>query len=164
MHEMLQQAMRNPQSLDTASNPWSATGSRPSTSLLPNPWTTAANANEMTASGGSMNGNDASLSEARALSNRQTTASWNRPHARFPRQLQSLLDMGFDDEERNIRALNAVGGNVNRAVEWLLLHPVDSVESESASPGGMSTVSDEADDDADQNESVVQSKEGTGNP
>ena len=42
------------------------------------------------------------------------------PAERFARQLTSLNDMGFTDTEANIRALEAAGGNVNRAVERLL--------------------------------------------
>lgn len=42
---------------------------------------------------------------------------------RFRFQLQSLYDMGFDDELANVAALEAVGGNVNRAVDRLLSQP-----------------------------------------
>lgn len=42
------------------------------------------------------------------------------PRERFARQLASLNDMGFTDEEANIGALTATNGNVNRAVERLL--------------------------------------------
>jgi len=39
---------------------------------------------------------------------------------RFERQLQSLVEMGFTDTNANIAALEATGGNVNRAIERLL--------------------------------------------
>ncbi|GKY99707.1 hypothetical protein MPSEU_000924700 [Mayamaea pseudoterrestris] len=50
------------------------------------------------------------------------------PTTRFQRQLQSLRDMGFDQDDRNVQALTTVGGNVNRAVDWLLLHPAQSTD------------------------------------
>ena len=42
------------------------------------------------------------------------------PAEAFVTQLQQLQDMGFFDEQENIRALQATGGNVNAAVERLL--------------------------------------------
>ncbi|KNC79403.1 hypothetical protein SARC_08203 [Sphaeroforma arctica JP610] len=42
------------------------------------------------------------------------------PAERFATQLTQLQDMGFYDEETNINALTATGGNVNAAVERLL--------------------------------------------
>jgi ubiquilin len=42
------------------------------------------------------------------------------PEVRFQTQLQQLQDMGFHDATLNIRALQATGGNVNAAVEFLL--------------------------------------------
>lgn len=42
------------------------------------------------------------------------------PAVRYQRQLQSLYDMGFDDEQRNLDALLAVHGNLNRAVDMLV--------------------------------------------
>lgn len=42
------------------------------------------------------------------------------PEQRFQTQLSALNDMGFTDQEANIRALTACNGNVNRAVERLL--------------------------------------------
>lgn len=40
--------------------------------------------------------------------------------ARFHRQLQVLKDLGFQDEDENIRALLQTGGNVSAAIEWLV--------------------------------------------
>jgi len=42
------------------------------------------------------------------------------PEQRFQTQLTALNDMGFTDREKNLRALTACNGNVNRAVERLL--------------------------------------------
>ena len=40
--------------------------------------------------------------------------------ARYADQINALVDMGFGDRDANARALEACGGNINRAVEWLL--------------------------------------------
>ena len=42
------------------------------------------------------------------------------PAERYAAQLRSMADMGFTDSVANIAALEACGGNVNRAVERLL--------------------------------------------
>jgi ubiquilin len=42
-----------------------------------------------------------------------------RPEERFEVQLKQLNDMGFWDAAKNIRALQAAGGNVNSAIELL---------------------------------------------
>ena len=42
------------------------------------------------------------------------------PAERFRIQLRSLYDMGFDDEQRSLAALQQTGGNLNRAVDVLL--------------------------------------------
>jgi ubiquilin len=42
---------------------------------------------------------------------------------RYRTQLRSLYDMGFDDEARNVAALERVHGNLNRAVDALLSSP-----------------------------------------
>ena len=42
------------------------------------------------------------------------------PAERFASQLRQLYDMGFTDEQANLQALIAVGGNLNAAVERLL--------------------------------------------
>ncbi|KAF9913920.1 hypothetical protein BX616_009312 [Lobosporangium transversale] len=42
------------------------------------------------------------------------------PEERFQSQLASLRDMGFSDNQRNMRALLASGGDVNSAIEFLL--------------------------------------------
>jgi len=42
------------------------------------------------------------------------------PEERFEAQLNQLRDMGFFDQQENIRVLLMVGGNVNAAVETLL--------------------------------------------
>jgi len=45
------------------------------------------------------------------------------PEQQFRIQLQSLNDMGFDDNRVNIPALQATHGNVNRAIDLLLTNP-----------------------------------------
>ncbi|KAF9194869.1 Ubiquilin-4 [Haplosporangium sp. Z 767] len=51
----------------------------------------------------------------------QSTAMTNQsPEERFESQLASLRDMGFSDNNRNVRALLASGGDVNSAIEFLL--------------------------------------------
>jgi ubiquilin len=42
------------------------------------------------------------------------------PEERFREQLTALRDMGFSDQDSNIRALTATGGNVEAAVDRLL--------------------------------------------
>ena len=46
------------------------------------------------------------------------------PADRFRVQLQSLRDMGFDDEQASLRALLSSHGNLNRAVDMLLMGEV----------------------------------------
>ena len=48
------------------------------------------------------------------------------PEQRFRMQLQSLNDMGFDDNVANLQALSQTHGNVNRAVDVLLMGPPTS--------------------------------------
>lgn len=43
------------------------------------------------------------------------------PEIRYASQLQQLQDMGFPDTAANLRALSATNGNVNSAVERLLM-------------------------------------------
>ncbi|KAF8933690.1 Ubiquilin-4 [Dissophora ornata] len=50
-----------------------------------------------------------------------TATSTQTPEERFETQLASLRDMGFSDNNRNVRALLASGGDVNSAIEFLLL-------------------------------------------
>lgn len=42
------------------------------------------------------------------------------PADRYRNQLRSLYDMGFDDEQQSLAALQAAHGNLNRAVDMLL--------------------------------------------
>jgi len=71
------------------------------------------------------------LSQMRAASvspssaNRPSTTSTAvvPPEQRYRMQLQSLNDMGFDDNRVNIAALQQTHGNVNRAVDVLLTNP-----------------------------------------
>jgi len=46
------------------------------------------------------------------------------PADRFRSQIQSLRDMGFDDEQRSLAALQQHNGNLNRAVDALLMGDV----------------------------------------
>mmetsp|Transcript_23423 Transcript_23423/g.34266 ORF Transcript_23423/g.34266 Transcript_23423/m.34266 type:complete len:153 (+) Transcript_23423:3-461(+) len=59
---------------------------------------------------------------------------------RFVIQLQSLNDMGFDDNQVNIAALVATHGNVNRAIDMLLTDPPAPLPT-SASPGASAPTS-----------------------
>ena len=80
------------------------------------------------------------------------SAAVNRPpEERYRVQLQSLRDMGFDDDATNIRVLEQNHGNVNRAIDFLLTQPMPapapaapaapaaSTESSSGGDGGGST-------------------------
>jgi hypothetical protein len=42
------------------------------------------------------------------------------PEERYRAQLQQLMEMGFTDQQANLQALIAVGGNVQAAIERLL--------------------------------------------
>mmetsp|Transcript_20243 Transcript_20243/g.23103 ORF Transcript_20243/g.23103 Transcript_20243/m.23103 type:complete len:555 (+) Transcript_20243:121-1785(+) len=70
------------------------------------------------------------------LLNQMQSASLNRqaqppmqqhPADRYRAQLISLRDMGFDDEQASLRALHANQGNLNRAVDMLLMGTVPDV-------------------------------------
>jgi len=50
-----------------------------------------------------------------------TTSPQQPPEERFKTQLEQLKEMGFYDQQANIRALEATGGNVQLAIERLLL-------------------------------------------
>lgn len=68
------------------------------------------------------------------------------PADRFRVQLQSLRDMGFDDEMANISALQQHHGNLNRAVDYLLMNPttVNVSSTTAAAPTNSSSSSDAA--------------------
>jgi len=66
------------------------------------------------------------------------------PEQRFHMQLQSLNDMGFDDNEINIRALTQTHGNVNRAVDVLLTGPPLAAAAESSGVSNTSSTPDGA--------------------
>jgi ubiquilin len=71
-------------------------------------------------------------------------AAEQRPPAeRYAVQLRSLYDMGFDDEQRNLQALDQVHGNLNRAVDFLLTMPVASTPTPTSAPADRSTAPDE---------------------
>jgi len=55
------------------------------------------------------------------------------PEQRYHVQLQSLNDMGFDDNQANIRALTQTHGNVNRAVDVLFSSPPSTTAVEESS-------------------------------
>ena len=44
------------------------------------------------------------------------------PEQRFGTQLSQLHEMGFNDDQRNIQALIATQGNLDRTVDWLMNH------------------------------------------
>jgi hypothetical protein len=56
------------------------------------------------------------------------------PAVQYQRQLQSLYDMGFDDEQGNLNALVAVHGNLNRAVDMLIEAAATSTSAAPALP------------------------------
>ena len=73
---------------------------------------------------GSMQGT--SLSSPGGTGTSMGSAQARPPEERFRIQLQSLRDMGFDDDAANIRALEQNHGNVNRAIDYLLTQPVSA--------------------------------------
>jgi len=78
------------------------------------------------------------------------------PEQRYRMQLQSLNDMGFDDNQANIRALTQTHGNVNRAVDVLLTAPVaveQTTTSTSFPTSAPSTSSDNSPGNHNSNES-----------
>jgi ubiquilin len=54
------------------------------------------------------------------------------PADRYRIQLRSLYDMGFDDEQQSLAALQAAHGNLNRAVDMLLMGEVPPTTPEPA--------------------------------
>ena len=56
------------------------------------------------------------------------------PADRYRSQLQSLRDMGFDDEQAGLAALQQNHGNLNRAVDQLLMGPPVSAPAPSSAP------------------------------
>jgi len=78
------------------------------------------------------------------------------PEQRFRIQLQSLNDMGFDDNQVNIPALVQTHGNVNRAIDMLLTNPPAPVQSSvpAAAAMGNSDISGSAADGGHGQESM----------
>lgn len=66
------------------------------------------------------------------------------PEQRYRMQLQSLNDMGFDNNEINIRALTQTHGNVNRAVDLLFTDPSFQATDGSPAPASASAASEES--------------------
>merc|ERR1712038_1176225 len=64
------------------------------------------------------------------------------PEQRYRMQLQSLNDMGFDDNVVNIRALEQTHGNVNRAVDVLLTGPPIDTSTNQSGPSNTSSTSE----------------------
>jgi UBA/TS-N domain./Ubiquitin family. len=56
------------------------------------------------------------------------------PEQRYRMQLQSLNDMGFDDNVANLAALEQTHGNVNRAIDLLLTSPPTAAASNHVDP------------------------------
>jgi len=83
-------------------------------------------------SGGTGGGLDFASLLANAQQQQQPSAPPANPADQYRRQLQSLYSMGFDDEQRNLDALQVVHGNLNRAVDWLL-DPANSAPSNTSS-------------------------------
>ena len=64
------------------------------------------------------------------------------PADRYRNQLRSLYDMGFDDEQQSLAALQAAHGNLNRAVDMLLAGDVPASPVPAASSGDNSNNND----------------------
>lgn len=58
------------------------------------------------------------------------------PEQRYRLQLQSLNDMGFDDNVANLAVLEQTHGNVNRAIDLLLTNPPPASTSSGTTPEG----------------------------
>lgn len=57
------------------------------------------------------------------ISHQQQQHHQQQQQRRYEVLVSQLVDMGFDDRESNLRALQATGGNINRAVDYLLENP-----------------------------------------
>merc|ERR1712038_484833 len=71
--------------------------------------------------------------------NTNTSDNTIPPEQRYRMQLQSLNDMGFDDNRVNIAALMQTHGNVNRAIDVLLTNPPAPIPDETSSSSGASS-------------------------
>ncbi|GAX11723.1 ubiquilin [Fistulifera solaris] len=83
-----------------------------------------------------------SLNFSNLLGGVAPAAEQRPPAERYAVQLRSLYDMGFDDEQRNLQALEQVHGNLNRAVDYLLTMPLSSTPPSASAPTNNSTTSD----------------------
>jgi ubiquilin len=70
------------------------------------------------------------------------------PADRYRTQLQSLRDMGFDDEQQCLTVLQQHLGNLNRAVDALLMAPSPTTASSSTTPAPATTSIASISDDA----------------
>jgi len=100
-----------------AANPWGPSAAVPP--MMGNPWGPSPASG---APGGldfsSLLGNMQNMNVSSAAT---TPSPPQHPADRYRTQLQSLRDMGFDDEILSLRALERFHGNVNRAVDALLM-------------------------------------------
>ena len=64
----------------------------------------------------------------------QPSAAPQNPADRFRNQLRSLYEMGFDDEQQCMAALQSAHGNLNRAVDMLLAGEVPASAPQPAAP------------------------------
>ena len=60
--------------------------------------------------------------------------AYRPPEERYRVQLQSLRDMGFDDDAANIRILEQNHGNVNQTIDTLLSQPAPAAPAAPAVP------------------------------
>ena len=80
-------------------------------------------------------------------------AAANRPpEERYRVQLQSLRDMGFDDDAANIRILEQNHGNVNRCIDLLLSQPMPAAPAPAAPAPPAETANSDASGSADTDE------------
>lgn len=74
------------------------------------------------------------------------------PEQRFRMQLQSLNDMGFDDNASNIRVLEQTHGNVNLAIDVLLSSPLSVPAAPSPAPATTTQAEEETDQGVEKNQ------------
>ena len=64
-----------------------------------------------------------------------TSQQQQQQQRRYDHLVTQLVDMGFDNRESNLRALQATGGNINRAVDYLLENPTSNTTVNNSSDG-----------------------------
>merc|ERR1712154_374210 len=88
-------------------------------------------------------------------SNTSSSGTSIPPEQRYRLQLQSLNDMGFDDNRVNIAALTQTHGNVNRAIDVLLTNPPAPIPDETSSSNTSSAPSTTNGATSEESEDIV---------